>query len=309
MIDIRQSEQYGNYLKIEGWIVERISGINYFIRKLPLIGSVLKIQRPEKINFEVIDKLCRKYGVFQIILEPNLGIGIGSFVHSQLYARGYKISKSPYLPSKTLQIDLKQAQIDIFGRFKKDARQAIRKSWPNQNFVRKAAFAPSYGEPRGDRGFIKDCSTPDAIKRWRDAWKKSVKFNRFVPSSKQLINLRNNFPAGNSLFLASHNISGRIIGGALFTISSHERSNYISYYWQAFTNFEGRSTLSQYFLLYSGILWAKKVGCKIFDFEGIYDPRFPNKSWLGFTHFKRSFGGHEVEYPGTYTKFVLPFGL
>lgn len=55
-------------------------------------------------------------------------------------------------------------------------------------------------------------------------------------------------------------------------------------------------------------MWAKKRGCKIFDFEGIYDERFPNKSWLGFTHFKKSFGGYEVSYPGTYTKTRLEVG-
>jgi len=97
-------------------------------------------------------------------------------------------------------------------------------------------------------------------------------------------------------------MSGRIIGGVLFTRSLHD----FGYYWYGFTNDEGRTTLSQYTLLYQGILWAKKQGCKVFDFEGVYDPRFPDKSWLGFSHFKRSFGGYEVEYPGCFVKTRLP---
>jgi lipid II:glycine glycyltransferase (peptidoglycan interpeptide bridge formation enzyme) len=97
-------------------------------------------------------------------------------------------------------------------------------------------------------------------------------------------------------------MSGRIIGGVLFTRSLHD----FAYYWYGFTNDEGRTSLSQYTLLFQGILWAKKQGCKVFDFEGVYDPRFPNKSWLGFSHFKKSFGGYEVIYPGCYTKFRLP---
>ena len=91
---------------------------------------------------------------------------------------------------------------------------------------------------------------------------------------QQLLNLRKSFPGSYSLFLASHNIVGRIIGGVLFTRSLHD----FAYYWQAFTNKEGRTSLSQYSLLYQGILWAKKHGCKVFDFEGIYDPRFPIKA-------------------------------
>lgn len=263
-------------------MTERIDGVNYFIRKLPLVGSVLKLQRPEKINFDTIDKLCRKYHIFQIILEPQLTSGINSTLkHNILITHGFKLSKSPFLPSKTLQIDLTQSQKNILGHIKKDARYAIK---------------------RGGLSVIKFYSTPIDIRKWREAWKASVKFDRYVPSFKALLNLRKSFTNNYSVFLASHNISGNIMGGALFTRTSHG----VAYYWYGFTNSEGRTSLSQYSLLYQGILWAKKNGCKVFDFEGIYDPRFPNKSWLGFTHFKRSFGGHEVSYPGCYTKFRFP---
>ncbi len=56
MIDIRQSKDYAQYLSSLGWVVERINNINYFIKKFPLIGSVIKIQRPEKIDFKEITK-------------------------------------------------------------------------------------------------------------------------------------------------------------------------------------------------------------------------------------------------------------
>lgn len=283
MIDIRQSIQYANYLRSEGWIVERIKDTNYFIRKFPLIGSVLKIQRPGTVDFETIDGLAQKHRSFQIIIEPNQGADL-----ELLASNGFRLSKNPYLPSKTLQIDLSQNEKGIFNRFEKDARRAIR---------------------QGRGQVIKTYSTETEIKKWRDAWKNSVKFDRYVPALKQLMNLRKSFPLNNSLILASHNISSRIIGGALFTASSHGKSNRASYYWYGFTNKEGRSSLSQYSLLHQGILWAKRMGCKVFDFEGIYDERFPNKSWLGFTHFKKSFGGHEVLYPGCYIKFRLPMLL
>ena len=95
---------------------------------------------------------------------------------------------------------------------------------------------------------------------------------------------------------------GEAKAGAIFLIGDG-----VGYYWQAFTNKEGRKEQIQYKIVWEGILWAKKRGAKVFDFEGIYDPRFPDKSWLGFTHFKKSFGGYEVEYPGAYTKTVFPF--
>jgi hypothetical protein len=272
MIDIRQSVQYANYLENDGWIVERVENVNYFIRKFSIFGSILKLQRPEKVDFDKIEELCRKYRVFQIILEPK-----NESQTKSLASNGIKLSKSPYLPSKTLQIDLTQSEKTIFRNLKKDARGALRKG--------------------SDRA-IKTYSTDTEIQKWRDAWRSAVKFDRYVPSYGSLINLRKSFSGNKSLFLASHNITGSIIGGALFTNVSHG----VAYYWYGFTNSEGRSSLSQYSLLYHGILWAKKQGCKVFDFEGIYDPRFPNKSWLGFTHFKKSFGGREVLYPGAYSK-------
>ena len=276
MVDIRQSIHYANYLKREGWIVERVEEINYFIRKFSILGSILKIQRPEEIKILTIHEIARKYRVFQIIIEPKTELDA-----KLLASIGFKLSKGPFLPSKTLQIDLTQSQASILKHIKKDARYSIK---------------------RGGVLTTKSYSTPDEIKKWREAWKKSVNFKRYVPGETQLINLRKSFPDNYSLFLASHNISGSVIGGALFTRSSHD----FGYYWYGFTNEEGRSTLSQYPLLYQGILWAKKQGCKVFDFEGVYDPRFPNKSWLGFSHFKRSFGGQEVEHPGCYTKFRFP---
>jgi len=276
MTDIRQCEQYANYIKNEGWTVERIHETNYFIRKISFLGSVLKLQRPEKLDIDTLSEIAKKHQSFQIIVEPN------NNKQAELLAKnGFKLDKSTYLPSKTLQIDLRASEKTIFSNFKKDARQAVK---------------------RGEGQIIKEYKTPDEIKTWHKAWKKSVSYKRYVPSVRTLLNIKKSFPQNNSLFLASHNIVGRIIGGVLFTISSHDASNYITYYWYGFTNEAGRTSLSQYSLLHQGILWGKKMGCKTFDFEGIYDERFPNKSWLGFTHFKESFGGIPITYPGCYTK-------
>ena len=264
-MDIRQTREYASYLKKEGWIVERIENTNYFIKKLPLIGSVLKIQRPEEIRFEIIDKLCRKYQVFQIIIEPKYTNHC-----SLITGHGFRLSRNPYLPSKTLHIDLTKPLV-----FDKETRRCIR---------------------IGDRVKIKKVSSPSDLKKFHNSWKKSVKFTRFVPNYQSLINLQSCFSIHHPIILTSHN------AGAIFL-----RTENIVYYWQGFTNNEGRTSLSQYSLVYQGILWAKRMGCKVFDFEGVFDERFPNKSWLGFTHFKKSFGGKEILYPGCYTKLRFPY--
>jgi len=279
--DIRQTQEYANYLKKEGWIVERIKDTNYFIRKLPLLGSILKIQRPNHLDIQTAWQLGKKYKAFQIIIEPKT-IADGQW----LMINGFKLSKSSYLPTKTLQIDLTQPTSKITTNFKKDARSTLLRA----------------SQDRG-HSLIKEASSLSDLEKFHSAWKKSVKFTRFVPSLKSLINLQNSFSIHKPIILVSHNKSGSLIGGVIFTRSLHD----YTYYWQGFTNNEGRTSLSQYSLVYQGILWAKEVGCKVFDFEGIFDKRFPNKSWLGFTHFKKSFGGHEVSYPGCYTKLRFPY--
>ncbi len=269
MIDIRQTVQYANYLKRIGWKVERIAETNYFIKKFPIIGSVIKIQRPEEINLKKIKELEKNNRAFQLIIEPKTELDA-----RYLESVGFRLAKSTYLPSKTRQLDLTKTRKELFNQTKKDARSAVRTTNNLQ------------------------LTTNNDVEEFRNAWKKAVGWKRYVPPLSHLIALKQSFKE-NYLFL----LAGAK-AGAIFLLADG-----IAYYWQAFTNSEGRKNLVQYKIVWEGILWAKKKGAKVFDFEGVYDERFPDKTWLGFTHFKKSFGGYEVTYPGTYTKILLPFQI
>ncbi len=266
MADIRQTIQYANYLKQIGWIVERTAEVNYFIKKLPLIGFIVKIQRPDEIRINKIREITKKYRAFQIIIEPKTELDA-----KYLLSIRFRLSKSTYLPSKTLLLELTLSEKSLLKKLKKDARGAVRQ---NEN------LATSFASP----------------KEFRNAWKSSVGLRRYVPPLSHLTALKKSFK-NNCIFLVS-----QINSGAIFLLADG-----IAYYWQAFTNKEGRQKLYQYKIVWEGILWAKKKGARIFDFEGIYDERFPNKNWLGFTHFKKSFGGYGIEYPGCFIKNLLPF--
>jgi len=269
MIDIRQTPQYAKYLKNIEWTVERVNETNYFIKKLPLIGSVIKLQRPEEINNKTINELTKKYRAFQTIIEPKAELDA-----KYLLSLGYRKSKSSYLPTKTLQLDLTKSRKQLFKGLKRDAKLAIKKN--------KELKALDYGTN---------------IKIFRENWENSVGWKRYVPPFTHLVSLKKSFK-NNCLFLITEDSSS----GAIFLIGDK-----MAYYWQAFTSNEGRELQSQSKIVWEGLLWAKKKGVKVFDFEGIYDSRFPNKSWLGFTHFKKSFGGYEVSHPGSFTKNLLPF--
>jgi lipid II:glycine glycyltransferase (peptidoglycan interpeptide bridge formation enzyme) len=269
MVDIRQTPAYARYLKSIGWQVKRINEVNYFIKKLPLIGSVIKIQRPEYIRYKDIKILSAKQRAFQIIVEPKNELDA-----QYLTSIGYKKSKRPYLPTKTLHLELTHPQESLINQMKKDARLAIGKN----------DQLPIYNYQLRD------------LEKFRTTWKSAVGLKRYVPPLKNLRSLKKSFRK-NCLFLLTKDGSA----GAIFLMGDK-----IVHYWQAFSNQKGRKTLAQYKIVWEGILWAKKHGAKIFDFEGIYDKRFPNKKWKGFTHFKKSFGGYEVSYPGAFVKTRLP---
>jgi lipid II:glycine glycyltransferase (peptidoglycan interpeptide bridge formation enzyme) len=272
MVDIRQTPKYANYLSSIGWVVERPAEINYFIKKVPFLGSVLKLQRPEEIRIQKIRDLAKKHRAFQIIVEPKTDLDA-----KYLVSIGFKLSKSPYLPTKTLQLDLTKSERQLFTGLKKDAKAAIRKI---------------------DNSGLK-FQEAKSTEQFRNEWKKAIGLKRYVPPLEHLEALKKSFGNG---YVMYHSSDSPIHDGTIFLLGVK-----LAYYWQAFTNKEGRKALIQYQIVWEGILWAKKNGAKIFDFEGIYDERFSNKSWLGFTHFKKSFGGVEIEYPGAFVKRRLPF--
>lgn len=273
MQDIRQTPKYAKYLRAIGWNTIEKRGVYYFLKKIPLAGFVVKIQRPEIVDLETIKQISQKQRIFQIIIEPKDEMGA-----KHLKAFGFKRSKNPYLPTKTLVLDLTQSKKGLVSQFKKDARQALKKT---KNL-------------KVDEIKIKD------LESFRSVWKKSVSPKRFIPPLSDLKALKKIFKNDCLLLSCIDTSKQEIVAGAIFL-----KTKKSAYYWQAFTNKKGRRLLAQYRLVWKGIVWAKERGAKIFDFEGIYDERFPNKSWRGFSHFKKSFGGHEVKYPGAFTK-LLP---
>jgi len=264
MTDLRQSKPYVTHMKNLGWQVIKIKGVYCYLRHFPLLGNFIKIQRPKKLTPRLITHIEKKYHPFHCVIEPNI-----STDYSLLTTHyGFHLSKSTYLPSKTLILSLTRSEYSLYKSFAKDTRRLLRKT---QN---------------------QEITQTNDIFLFRHAFKNAVNRSRYVPSVKNLASLQNTF-GKKSLFLLTQNHST----GAVFL-----RTKKTGYYWLAFTNKEGRHNKSQYQVLWQGLEWAKKEGCQFFDFEGVYDERFPNKSWQGFTHFKKGFGGEEVKYPGTFSK-------
>lgn len=172
----------------------------------------------------------------------------------------------PLLATKTLRVDLTPSKEKILSSFKKDARYCLRHA---EGKVLLNDF----------EGFYK-------------LWKKSAGIKKlWTPPEKDYTNLVKAF-GKNCFCITIDNLAGALI-------LMHDK---VAYYYYAGALPEGKKINLQYLVVWTAMQEAKKNGCKLWDFEGIYDDRWPNKSWLGFSHFKKSFGGTEVSFPGSFTR-------
>jgi len=278
MDDLRQAPQYVEYIKILGWDVERIGESFVFIRKIPLLGSVVKLQRPKIISKKTLlemDEIGKKYRAFQLSIEPSNETG------SQLLKNnGYKLSKSPSLGSKTVQIDLRRSEKTLLSEMHHKTRYNIKKAKSKKLKL----------EITGD------------IDKFADFWQKCA-FNQrgmFLSMKNEIKAINASF--GNDARVLTVSKNKNILAAILLILT-----NDVAYYMYAASTKEGKKMYAPTLVTWKSIKLAKKTGKKKYDFEGIFDPRFPLPTWKGFSRFKKSFGGNEVRFPGSFVKYRFPF--
>jgi lipid II:glycine glycyltransferase (peptidoglycan interpeptide bridge formation enzyme) len=303
MQDLRQSPNHAKFLKSMGWIVETKNGVNYFIKKFPIVGSFIKIQRPKEIDFEYIQRLKKEHRAFQIIIEPSLSssdsprfrpfgqysartgptedhtaISVPKNNHDLFYTHGFKECKSPFLPSKTIFIDLTKSEKTLLKEMHQKTRYNIKIAKRNKVEILKSKDIEMF------INFWHICHQKRLLflnqkKQMREIYK------AFVNNADILFAFKDDFPV------------------AALLILHHDK---VGYYMYAASDDEGRSLFAPTLLTWEGIRLSKKRESNYFDFEGIYDNRFPIESWKGFTKFKKGFGGEEIEFPVCYMKYYLP---
>lgn len=271
-------------MQLLGWSVVRcqLSDVScqIFIRKLPLLGNIGKLQRPKgKLDPKKLDEFTKKHGLAALYIEPSLNTPV------KIQNTKYKIHKDCFLPSKTIQIDLTQPQEKLFNQMKKDARYAVR-------FAQKQGVVIK--ESKDIETFIK-------------LWQKSARSRgMWLPQKREIISLWNAFgPKAHCLvaYFDTPVYPSIPVAGALIVESPNT-----AYYMYAFSTREGKKFSAPTLLVWEAMKLAKKKKCKTFDFEGIYDERYPQtKNWKGFTRFKEGFGGKIVIYPKTLVRYYNPF--
>jgi lipid II:glycine glycyltransferase (peptidoglycan interpeptide bridge formation enzyme) len=274
MMDLRQSKNYAEYMKLLGWEIVKIKSCYCYLKKIPIFGYFAKIQRPEnKLNACDLVKLSEGRRLIALYLEPKDEIQEDHYKKELHFIK----MKSSSLPSRTVRIELKRTSKDLLSDMHYKTRYNIKLA---------------------ERTGVKVGKAKD-IKRFAEFWKKcALKRGMFLPMKREIDAIYKAFGRDAEIYEAY--IRGKMVA-AVLTVATKN----CVYYMYAASSEEGKKCFAPTALVWEIIKDAKKQGKKWFDFEGIYDERFPIKSWKGFTRFKKSFGGIEIEYPGTMRRLLF----
>jgi len=275
IIDIRQSPQWGEYLKYLGW-KKHSSGDckNIYSRKAgPL--TIAKMQRPVNLNVDdlkKIDEIAQKNKFAFVKLEPSLEQSVDELTQAQ-----YKISHAPLCPPSTIFIDLENTIDALQSSLSKSARYSISRS-------------------KREGGHVEVQSNPNAelLSQIYPTLKDTAKMQKFFVPSYEDIKTKLDIWGPECHVTVVKNSNGIFCGTNIF-LSFNRNVWHI----HGGTTEEGRKTKLGYLLLWESILYLKSHGYKFLDLEGKDDKRFPSftKTWGGFSYFKEKFGGMEMSFP------------
>ena len=270
--DLRQTNNYSQYMQDLGWRVDEYKGVHIYLKKI-FFWSFVKIQRPNNLIVKEFNSyLLRKYKRSTVYIEPANVKQYEEFVNSK-----FKKYNSPFLPSKTVQIDLRRSEDQLLKEMHYKTRYNCKKATSDKMQATKS----------------------DSIDKFAEFWQRCAgQRGMFLSQKKEIRAIYNAFSKDAVIHYVHINNEWL---SAILRIST---SN-VSYYMYAASTKDGKKLFAPTIITWEAIKAAKKEGKKVFDFEGVFDERFPLTSWKGFTRFKKGFGGIEVEYPGTLREIIL----
>jgi lipid II:glycine glycyltransferase (peptidoglycan interpeptide bridge formation enzyme) len=273
----QQSAIYAKYMISLKWQVLRVGGVNIFLRNFPLLGGIVKIHRPEHLpDVKQLISIIKSNKIKTLIIEPVAKQDqkqLTSWCH--IVSKHVHIGTTPYLPTKTFRVDLTRTEEEIFKSFSEAKRRAVRRAAKLGVIVSESNFIDDLIRIKNKSGGVFGFVTTTGI-------------DKFWPI----------FAPDNAAILLAHSTThnNELVGGVLLLFWDT-----IAYYWIAGAVKKGKKLFAPTLLVWEAVKLAKRRGCKIFDFVGVWDERLPkeNKEWLGFTKFKEGFSGETLYYPLT----------
>ncbi len=279
-MDIQQSPLYATYIASLGWHVESVADSQLFVKQFPLYGGFAKLQRTTSLpSMSRLLPLLKKYHVKKLSVEPDAGIPQKKFSHWIAEISPHvSIVTTPYIPTKTIRVDLAVSEDTLFKKFSEAKRRAVRRAQKNNLQIYESTNILDLIQVKNkSAGFFGFITTSGIDKLWPIFAPKNAAILLAYQDKRQATR------------------DGKdCVGGILLLFWDT-----IAYYWIAGATREGKKLFAPTILVWEALKLAKKHGAKQFDFVGVWDERLPreNHNWKGFTKFKEGFGGTELYYP------------
>lgn len=267
--DLHQSPMHMAVLGDLGWENIPLSpGSTLYLRRLGPI-SVAKLQRPESIDLTKLKLLRKKYHILTLYLEPKLNDPLQPSV-------GWRVE--PFAHSKTSLLDLRLSEKNLLTSFNQNTRRNLRPN-PDLTFTTTALSALTTTQIDGFFTLQHEWHHAKKVATYPENMLRAV-FRHYATHGHLHVAYYQNNPCAHLLSLY------------------HNR---VATYYIAAANETGYAQAAPTHLTWEMIKTAKKAGCDILDFGGIYDERYPKmyKGWQGFTKFKEGFRPTVITYPET----------
>jgi len=272
-MELQQAPLYQAYIKALHWNVVDVDGAAIFYRRIPLLGTLAKLQRPEHLPYlPKFIMALKKLKVSQISVEPKEDVSQEEFSkYLSSLSKFFRVTTTPFIPTKTIMIDLTPSEQVIFSRFSSAKRRAVRRAEKNgiriveSHDIRDLIAIKSKGA-----GMFGGITTFGIDRLWK----------LFYPNHATIV-------------LAKKN-DGNVVAGILLLF--WEKT---ALYWIAGATHEGKKLFAPTLLVWHALQVGKKRKCTAFDFIGVWDERTHHQflEWKGFTKFKEGFGGAPLYYP------------
>lgn len=294
--DFRQSLEYQELMRNSGAItVELVQDqVAYVMRPkiLPFISSTIipRINDPNALL--TADEISRKYRSINLVLAPKVidGSSEAKTWEEELKKQKYTPAGFGIAPTKTLIVDIQPSDDEILAQMKSKTRYNIRLS-----------------ERRGVTTKVISGEDLDGNPTYMDEFynvysENCQRVGMKCDSRNHLETLFKSFNR-NCFLVHAYDSTGEVAA-----VTSYLVTEDTVYYQMNGSTEIGRKNFAPNLTVWEGILEGKRRDCHWLDFDGIYDDRYPKaqESWKGFTRFKLSFGGNEINYIGTYIKW-FPF--
>jgi lipid II:glycine glycyltransferase (peptidoglycan interpeptide bridge formation enzyme) len=273
LVDVRQTQEYARYMHATGWKVLADDNKPPFIYVKKLLFTpfhTLKVLRhgvhiPEK----KYQKLLKKHKAFVSKQEIHQ---VEKITQGKVYFKIDPENTWPLTPTKTLWLDLKVSSQELIERMKPKTRYNIRKAQRSE---------------LASEVVVGDKISAEKLNEFYSLWSKNKPHNwLFRPKFSDLKDLVASFGDKCFFVFVRSRDSGIILAANLILTSTN-----MAFYWHNGSTPEGKSKLAPTLALWLAVLECKRRWLHIFDFEGVWDERYPklNSGWKGFTKFKEGF--------------------